>query len=235
MKKTIVAIVILSLATEVQRSVAQTARPDDGVGRVHRLPFCSLGNSIELTVENTSAAAVQNATVRVSNIPSWLQFVARECTIKEIAAGKEGLALFTFSVDKSAPVGQNRTLTFAVSAPSGQNWMKEITIAVAAPERFELFQNYPNPFSAKGGSASGGNPTTTINYQLPAKSRVSLKIFNVLGQEVATLFDGQKEAGYHQEIWRTESASSGMYVSQIVASDDQGNRCVARRTMLLLK
>jgi hypothetical protein len=225
MKKTIIAIVILSLATEVQPSVAQTTRPDDGLGRVHRMPFGSSGNGIELTVENTSATAAQNVTVRVSNIPSWLQFVARECTIKEIAAGKESLALFTFSVDKSAPVGQNRTLAFAVSTPSGQNWMKEISIAVAAPERFELFQNYPNPF----------NPTTTISYQLPAKSQATLKIFNLLGREIATVSDGEKEPGYHHEVWSGGTASSGMYIAQVVALDDRGNRWVARRTMLLLK
>lgn len=225
MNKTIIAIVILLVATGVQLSVAQTARPDDGAGQIHRLPFGSSGNSIKLTVENTSATAVQNVTVRVSNIPSWLQFVARECTIKEIAPGGEDLALFTFSVDNSAPVGQNRTLTFAVSTPSGQNWMKEITVSVAPPERFEVFQNYPNPF----------NPTTTISYQLPAKSRVTLTIFNLLGQEVATVFEGEKEPGYHQETWSAAAASSGVYVAQVVALDDRGNRWVARRTMLLLK
>ncbi|MEK6756899.1 MAG: T9SS type A sorting domain-containing protein, partial [Bacteroidota bacterium] len=172
-----------------------------------------------------SATAAQNVTVRVSNIPSWLGFTAKEWTIKEIAPGGKDLALFTFSAHNSAPVGRNHTLTFTISTPSGQMWIKEVTFAVAAPERFELLQNYPNPF----------NPSTTIAYQLPAKSRVILKVFNVLGQEVATVFDGQMEAGYHQDTWSASAASSGVYIAQVVALDDRGNRWVARRTMLYLK
>jgi hypothetical protein len=58
-------------------------------------------------------------------------------------------------------------------------WTKEITVAVAAPNKFEVFQNYPNP----------SNPTTAISYQLTANSSVSLKVYNLLGQEVASLVD----------------------------------------------
>ncbi|MDW8466690.1 MAG: hypothetical protein RML35_11145 [Chloroherpetonaceae bacterium] len=56
---------------------------------------------------------------------------------------------------------------------------------VAQVKSFELFQNYPNPF----------NPTTTIAYQLPVASEVSLKVFDALGREVATLASGRQEAG----------------------------------------
>jgi flagellar hook assembly protein FlgD len=132
-----------------------------------------------------------------------------------------------------APVKQNQTLKFVISAPTGETWTKEITVTVGSPEKFEVFQNYPNPF----------NPSTTISYQLTANSKVNLKIFNMLGQEVALLVDGDRLAGYHQEVWDARQTagglagrlSSGVYVYQLIASDDHGTKQVDRKRMLLLK
>ena len=77
------------------------------------------------------------------------------------------------------------------------------------PAEFELDQNYPNPF----------NPVTVIRYQLPACANrsatsiynVSLKIYNVLGQEVATVVDGAENAGYKSVQWNAGSFASGIY------------------------
>ena len=93
------------------------------------------------------------------------------------------------------------------------------------PGTFELSQNYPNPF----------NPSTALSYQLSALSRVNLKIYNLLGQEVASLVDGDRLAGYHQETWDATRFASGMYVYQLIATDEHGTRQIARKRMLLLK
>jgi len=94
------------------------------------------------------------------------------------------------------------------------------------PTRFSLDQNYPNPF----------NPSTVIGYALPADSRVSLTVYNVLGQKIATLVDGPVAAGAHQAEWRAQ-VSSGIYFYRLEASSVSGSsdRFVQTRKMILMK
>ncbi len=72
-------------------------------------------------------------------------------------------------------------------------------------QEFVLDQNYPNPF----------NPATTIRFALPKTGKVSLKIFNLLGQEIETLVDGQRPAGTYTVQWKPENLSSGVYVYRL--------------------
>ncbi len=81
-------------------------------------------------------------------------------------------------------------------------------IAKELPIEFMLGQNYPNPF----------NPTTTISYQLPKQAHVTLKIFDVLGREVATLVNGVEEPGYKSVTWNASKLSSGVYFYRVVAN-----------------
>jgi hypothetical protein len=71
----------------------------------------------------------------------------------------------------------------------------------AVPRAFTLEQNYPNPF----------NPSTTIRFSVPQTGWVSLKILNVLGQHVATLFEGEKAPGTYNMTWDAAHAPSGVY------------------------
>ncbi|MEJ2055057.1 MAG: T9SS type A sorting domain-containing protein, partial [Calditrichaceae bacterium] len=70
---------------------------------------------------------------------------------------------------------------------------------------FELHQNYPNPF----------NPVTKIKYSVPQNSYVTLKVYNILGQEVATLFEGVRNPGNYTAYFRAEGLSSGVYLYQL--------------------
>ncbi|MDP1995514.1 MAG: T9SS type A sorting domain-containing protein, partial [Ignavibacteria bacterium] len=89
---------------------------------------------------------------------------------------------------------------------------------------FNLFQNYPNPF----------NPATAITYQLPKSGNVTLKIFDILGNEVKTLVNEQKEMGRYTVQFSTEggasSLASGMYIYRLRANDYSSTK-----KMLLLK
>ncbi len=77
----------------------------------------------------------------------------------------------------------------------------------SAPEAYMLGQNYPNPF----------NPSTTIRFRLPRKSSVHLAVFNALGQRVATLVQGEQEAGYHEVRFDGSNLASGVYLYRLTA------------------
>ena len=78
------------------------------------------------------------------------------------------------------------------------------------PAEYTLYQNYPNPF----------NPSTTIMYALPNQSKVSLNVYNVLGELIIVLINNElQEAGYYQVKFKNNSLSSGMYIYKLVAGD----------------
>lgn len=87
------------------------------------------------------------------------------------------------------------------------------------PQEVRLEQNYPNPF----------NPSTIIPFQLPTAERVVLKVYNILGQEVATLMDEWKEPGVYEVAWNASGVSSGMYFYRLSA----GERSLTQKLLLL--
>jgi hypothetical protein len=88
------------------------------------------------------------------------------------------------------------------------------------PKQFRLSQNYPNPF----------NPNTTINFALKNPGWTTLKLYDLRGREVATLFDQEMNAGFHSIAFDGPALASGMYFYRIVSGD-----FVATRKMLLMK
>jgi hypothetical protein len=76
-----------------------------------------------------------------------------------------------------------------------------------APVDYVLYQNYPNPF----------NPTTTITFGIPIKTHVTLKVFNAVGEEVAQLYNGEKEAGRYTIEFNAAGLPSGIYFYQLEA------------------
>ena len=110
---------------------------------------------------------------------------------------------------------------FVKSQPSLGSSSKAFAGAVEAtvPQEFALMQNYPNPF----------NPSTTIRFILPRASFVTLKLYNVLGGEVATLVSGELSAGEHAIVWNAGGVASGAYFYRLSA----GSLTALRRLTLL--
>jgi hypothetical protein len=90
--------------------------------------------------------------------------------------------------------------TLYIDAPSA---VKENNIS--GTKGYQLHQNYPNPF----------NPTTTITYSLPEQTHVTLSIYNQLGQRIALLYSGEKNAGTHSAIWNASNFASGVYFYEL--------------------
>jgi len=94
------------------------------------------------------------------------------------------------------------------------------------PKEFALAQNYPNPF----------NPSTTIKYEIPSVasgfslSNVTLKVYDILGREVATLVNQQQKAGYYEVNWDAGNNSSGIYFYKLHAGS-----FVETKKMILLR
>jgi hypothetical protein len=95
-----------------------------------------------------------------------------------------------------------------------------VEVNVVAPVKFELAQNYPNPF----------NPVTTIEYSIPKPGRVTLIIYNLLGQTVATIVDENKEAGVHRIQFNGKDLNSGAYFYRLTSG-----RFTQTRKLLLMK
>jgi hypothetical protein len=80
---------------------------------------------------------------------------------------------------------------------------------IATPIKFILDQNYPNPF----------NPSTTIEFDLSKTSEVTLKVFTILGEEVATLLSASLFSGSHSVEWDASNLASGVYLYRLQAGD----------------
>ncbi len=96
----------------------------------------------------------------------------------------------------------------------------EIEIEVSIPIEYSLSQNFPNPF----------NPATTIKYQIPELSFVTIKVYDVLGSEIETLVNEENQFGIYEITWYAENLPSGVYFYRL-----QADSFVETKKMVLMK
>ena len=103
-------------------------------------------------------------------------------------------------------------------------YSEAVLVEVSSPENSSLLQNYPNPF----------NPNTTIGFSIPQTSNVRIEIFNIVGEQVATLVNNTLDAGYHKINFNASSLPSGSYIYRIIANG-KDNSFTDVKKMLLMK
>ncbi|MDI6804869.1 MAG: S8/S53 family peptidase, partial [Bacteroidota bacterium] len=115
---------------------------------------------------------------------------------------------FTLRVNVVDAISQTATASLVVTAYNSGGGLEPIAQYIQVlPEEFNITQNHPNPF----------NPVTTIRYELPEVSNVVLKIFDILGKEVATLVNGVQDAGYKEIVFDASRLTSGVYLYKLQA------------------
>ncbi len=111
------------------------------------------------------------------------------------------------TTDSISISGAYKYKSYALLIGSG-NYIDSIK-AIYAPKNYELYQNYPNPF----------NPVTIVRYEIPKDVRVTLKVYNVLGQMVRTLVDQVQQSGYYETVFDGTGLASGVYFCRINAGN----------------
>jgi len=131
---------------------------------------------------------------------------------------------YTF-VDRTVQTGSYSYRLKQVDFDGSFAYSNVVETEVVAPAEFVLDQNYPNPF----------NPSTMISFRLAVDSKVSMTVFNVLGQEVASLLNGNLVAGSHQVNFDASSLNTGVYMYRIEAAGIDGTNFVDVKKMILTK
>jgi hypothetical protein len=117
----------------------------------------------------------------------------------------------------------SNTLDYFLDAPLTSSKLTDVSAPARADTRIVtpfLFPNYPNPF----------NSSTVISFQLPSSSHTTIKIFNILGQEISTILDGFFPEGRNQIYWKASNLASGLYFIQLNAGRSfSTNKCIIIR------
>jgi hypothetical protein len=174
-------------------------------------PYDIGGNAASVTYSD-----VQQASVGTGNITSDPMFVGA-------SAGDYHLLPNSPCIDAGDPASPHDP--DGTRSDMGAHFFDQNAVGVDGPEAgsvpavFSLSQNYPNPF----------NPTTTIRYTLPERSRVELAVFNILGQQVVDLVQGEQEGGYYEAVFDASALASGVYLYTLHA----GSLVLVRRLIVL--
>ncbi len=130
-------------------------------------------------------------------------------------------SLVSYSFIDNNPIGSSRFYyrLKQIDNDGKFEYSNEIEVDVI-PNKFTLYQNYPNPF----------NPVTKVRYQIPDESKVAIKVYDVLGNEVATLLNEVKEPGLYEVELNAQNLASGTYIYRITAGS-----FVETKKMILLK
>ena len=182
-------------------------------------------NQIVLQLSNVSSTeAANNLEVKLVRNPNNIKFNQTEKLIENITQGEETEGVFTFDVDYNIGTTEADTIEFFITDNKSVYLTKQFILQYSLPTEYKLEQNYPNPF----------NPTTKIRFSIPNVgswlAQTVLKIYDILGNEVTTLVNEQKEPGYYEVDFNASQFASGVYIYRL-----QSGSYVSTKKMLMLK
>jgi len=169
---------------------------------------------------------VENLSITMSSDDSLITYINGSISIASIAPGEVVYPTGSFTVRVDSNFSKPFRFNFEIKSEGWLYWKDTISIVTSVedeieiPISYKLFQNYPNPF----------NPTTTIKYQIPELSFVSLKVYDVLGKEIAILLNEEKPVGTYELTWIAENLPSGIYFYQLKAGS-----FIETKKMVLMK
>jgi beta-xylosidase len=165
----------------------------------------SSGGSIEVWLDSLDSGT-KIAECPITNTGSLTTFATFQTKILKPVSGTRDVYL-KFTGSGTDKLFLLQWLTFI--ADSGVATSVNESRPGLSPNRFELGQNYPNPF----------NPTTQVNYSVPQSSYITLKVYNLLGQEVKSLFEGIRQQGNYTATFDGRGLSSGVYLYRMTAGN----------------
>lgn len=219
---------LVALLFSLTLAAAATAQPitkAPAATDTHPVSPASTNNVFELVVVNTTGKPLHQVQVIAREIPAWLELDLTTLSLNHIDPDEEVVARFHFDVDEQAPIDDLQRVQFSFLASGEVLAERTFSLQVEAPKELVLHANYPNPF----------NPVTTLAYDLPQAAHVTIRVYNLLGQEVTTLVNEARPAGSHDVSWNAQGFATGLYiyVLSMRGADDQITQ--QRRTMMLVK
>jgi hypothetical protein len=199
--------------------------------QTHELTPGVKGNQIVLQLSNISESLpAENVEVRVIKQSRNIKFASTEEKVNNLNKKEEKEVAFSFDVIYSVDITKADTVEFLITCGNATDnktvhLTKQFIFTYAQPKEFRLEQNYPNPF----------NPITRIRYSVPINvkgetSNVNLRVYDILGNEVATLVNEEKQAGYYEVEFNASKIASGVYVYRLSTGS-----FVATKKMMVLK
>jgi hypothetical protein len=172
-----------------------------------------------ITLSWTTATETNNRGFEIQrkneNINTWLTigFVQGKGTTA-------GIQSYSF-IDENLSSGKYSYRLKQVDFDGTSEYSNVVTVVIGSPLSFDLSQNYPNPF----------NPSTTINFRLPERTNVNIKVYNILGSLITEIINEVKDPGSYSVNFNAQALSSGIYIYRL----STGTGKEMTRKMALLK
>ncbi len=188
-------------------------RPSSFLGFFHLASNIQTGFSAEMTFHYTDSSLIKNAIVNETSLSFAYYDTVKGHWVK--------VTTYVDSAKNILLANINHFSLWGILIPEDSLFVDvyESNQYETIPNSLKLFQNYPNPF----------NPVTSISFSLPTRSFVSLKVFDLIGRDVATIISEELSAGDHSRQWNAANMTSGVYFYRLQA----GNYSNTKKLVLL--